>query len=130
MILLKWSIAMPIIVVPTVVVLLVQILLCRFAKRPVFCLLPFIGILCSCSSILLFVISGMMSNIYEGLILILLLEAITASLVADIVGWVIGLCWRGYNIVKLREQSDAQSSSDICCEESDKIIDTIGTTVK
>ena len=72
----------------------------------------------------------MMSNIYEGLILILLLEAITASLVADIVGWMIGLCWRGYNIVKLREQSDTQSSSDICCEESDKIIDTIGTTVK
>lgn len=103
MFLLRSDIMIPIIAIPTVIVTVIQILLCRFAKKPFTCTIPFITILCASASVLVFVISGMMSDIYEGILTLFILEAITGSLLGDIVGWIIGLAFRGYAIVKKKE---------------------------
>ena len=86
--------------VPTILTLLTQIILCRFAKKATTCMIPFFMILGLCGSILVFILSGMLSDIYEGILILFILEAISACFIADIVGWIFGLAWRGYHIVK------------------------------
>lgn len=102
MIILKSGIVLPLVISSLIITFIIQCILCRFAKKAVACSIPFIMIICMCSSILLYIIMGMMSNIYEGAVILILLMMITTSLIADIAGWAVGLAWRGYNLTKLR----------------------------
>lgn len=99
-------------IIPAVIVFISQILLCRFANKPISCMIPIIVITLCALALLLSVLIDGVSNIVEIYIILYGCEIISCGFVVDIVGWLIGLGWRGHNICKIHDNLDVENNKD------------------
>lgn len=91
--------------VPTFIIFILQLLLCRFSKRPIVSLIPFWIVVCFAIALGITLLTGGIKSTIHLYIMLYLLETVSCMLLGDIIGWLLGLFWRGFHICSVREKA-------------------------
>ncbi len=112
--------------IPTVIVLVAQTIIIRLASKTWKCLIPFLILILIGAMLVVTCLFGGISNRLELYVMLYMFEALSCSIIADIIGWIIGLSWRGYHICKLREMRLKQEPVSLKKITDNIINDTVG----
>lgn len=110
-----------IIIIPTIITFIIQLLLCRYAKSPLICMIPFWLIACTGAALLISCLTGSIQSIIALYLILYALETVSCAILADILAWVIGLMWRGKYIVQQREKQELEESKK-ALEENQQVL--------
>lgn len=107
--------------IPSALIFLIQILLCRYVKSPWVCAIPFWATMCMAVSIIISCVTGSIQSIIALYLVIYAFETISCMMLADIIAWFIGLFWRGVYVSKLKEQRENNTDTDDSNNEAENI---------